>query len=158
MSRDGPAYPPSRRMVTMKHPRLLLPALLSLALLAAGRAPAPGQAPGEKKAGLWWFGPPAKVKEDKLPLCGLPPAKLLPNLCLLKYRITTSSPECQAFFDQGLGFLYSYVWMEAARSFETAVRHDPDCATAWWALSRALERYGKSNQIEALKKAKDLLP
>src|SRR5262249_15431160 len=46
---------------------------------------------------------------DKLPLTRLAPAKLIPNLCLLKYRVTTSSPECQAFFDQGLGYLYSYV-------------------------------------------------
>jgi tetratricopeptide (TPR) repeat protein len=76
---------------------------------------------------------------------------------VLKYRITTTSPECQAFFDQGLGYFYSYVWMEAARSFETAVRHDPNCATAWWALSRALERT-RGNHNEALRKAKELLP
>jgi tetratricopeptide (TPR) repeat protein len=96
--------------------------------------------------------------DDKLPMCGLAPSKILPNLCLVKYRITTGSPECQAFFDQGLGYFYSYVWMEAARSFETAARHDPDCPMAWWALSRALERYGKGGHNQALKKAQDLLP
>src|SRR5260370_4115415 len=88
----------------------------------------------------------AAKPNDKLPLSGLPPAKLLPNLCLVKYRITTGSPECQAFFDQGLGFFYSYVWMEAVRSFETATRYDPDCPLAWGALSRALERYRTGNQ------------
>jgi tetratricopeptide (TPR) repeat protein len=91
-------------------------------------------------------------------MCGLPPAKLIPNLCLLRYRIGTASPECQAYFDQGLGYFYSYVWMEAARSFETAARHDPDCPMVWWALSRALERYGKGNHNQALVKAKELLP
>jgi tetratricopeptide (TPR) repeat protein len=94
---------------------------------------------------------------SKLTLSGLGPSKLIPNLCLLKYRVTTASPECQAYFDQGLGYFYSYVWMEACRSLETACKYDPDCAMAWWALSRALERYGKSNHNEALKKAQELM-
>jgi tetratricopeptide (TPR) repeat protein len=103
--------------------------------------------------------PPAKKPASApLPLCRLGPAKLIPNLCLVKYRVSTSSPECQAFFDQGLGYLYSYVWMEAARSFETAARHDPDCAMAWWGLSRALDAWGRPNGNEALKKAQALLP
>jgi Tfp pilus assembly protein PilF len=79
----------------------------------------------------------------KLKLTGLAPAKLVPNLCLLRYRISTVSPECQAFFDQGLGYLYSYVWMEAARSFETALVYDPDCPMAWWGLSRAFESWNR---------------
>jgi tetratricopeptide (TPR) repeat protein len=99
---------------------------------------------------------PTKPPIDRLPMTGLAPAKLIPNLCLVKYRVSTESPECQAFFDQGLGYLYSYVWMEAARSFETATRHDPECAVAWWGLSRALERWGKSNHTAALQKAHDL--
>src|SRR5262249_48393781 len=98
----------------------------------------------------------AKPAEQKLPLSGLAPAKIIPNLCVLKYRISTSSPQCQAFFDQGLGYLYSYVWMEAARSFETAANCDPDCPMAWWGLSRALERWGKGDQTKALEKAGQL--
>jgi tetratricopeptide (TPR) repeat protein len=80
-----------------------------------------------------------------LPLSNLPPAKLVPNLCLLHYRVSTASPQCQAFVDQGLGYYYSYVWMEAARSFETATRIDPECAMAWWGLYRALDHYGKGD-------------
>jgi tetratricopeptide (TPR) repeat protein len=94
---------------------------------------------------------------DVLPLTKLAPAKVRPNQCLFTYRISTRVPECQAHFDQGLGYFYSYVWMEAARSFETAARHDPDCAIVWWALSRALEEW-KGNHMEALKKAQALLP
>src|SRR6476646_2880473 len=90
-------------------------------------------------------------------LGALPPAKVRPNLCLLTYRVSTRSPECQAHFDQGLGYFYSYVWMEAARSFETAARCDPDCPMAWWGLSRAMEEW-KGNPLEALKKAQALLP
>lgn len=97
-----------------------------------------------------------KSSSDKLPMTGLAPAKLFPGVCLLKYRVSTQSPDCQAFFDQGLGYYYSYVWMEAARSFETALRHDPECALAWWGLSRALERWGKSSHTDALKKADSL--
>jgi tetratricopeptide (TPR) repeat protein len=100
----------------------------------------------------------AAQRRAKLPLTGLAPAKILPNLCLLHYRATTSSPQCQAFFDQGLGFLYSYVYMEAARSFETAVSHDRECALAWWGLSRALERWGRGRHLEALKQAQKRLP
>jgi tetratricopeptide (TPR) repeat protein len=101
----------------------------------------------------------AKAKqEEKLPITGLAPAKVFPNLCLLKYRVSTNSPECQTYFDQGLGFYYSYVWMEAARSFETAAKCDPNCAMAWWGLSRACEKWQKGDQIAALRKAKELMP
>src|SRR5438105_4275239 len=93
-----------------------------------------------------------------LDIIKLPPAKLFPNLCLIKYRVSTTSPECQAFFDQGLGYLYSYVWMEAARSFETAAHYDPNCAMAWLGLSRAIEHWGRGQHTSALKKAQDLLP
>jgi tetratricopeptide (TPR) repeat protein len=107
--------------------------------------------PGKDAAGS------SRTLTAKMPLSGLTPSILVPNLCLLKYRISTTSPQCQDFFDQGLGYYYSYVWMEASRSFETAVQHDPDCAMAWWGLARALERYGKRDQATtALLKAGDL--
>jgi Tfp pilus assembly protein PilF len=92
----------------------------------------------------------------KMPMTGLAPSKLVPDLCLVRYRISTTSPECQAFFDQALGYFYSYVWMEAARSFETALQYDAECPLAWWGLSRALERWGKNNHTEALLKASKL--
>jgi tetratricopeptide (TPR) repeat protein len=97
-----------------------------------------------------------KPADVKMPMTGLAPSHIVPNLCLVKYRISTSSPECQAHFNQGLGYFYSYVWMEAARSFETATRCDPDCAMAWWGLSRALERWGRGNHAQALLKADQL--
>src|SRR5689334_16969251 len=97
---------------------------------------------------------PAEAK-NALPITKLAPAKLVPDLCVLKYAISTSSPECQAYFDQGLAYFYSYVWMEAARSFETALKYDPDCAMAYWGLSRAIERWGKGQQADALKKAQE---
>jgi tetratricopeptide (TPR) repeat protein len=130
----------------MKSLRLAAAAIV-LALFANS---APAAAPAVAKR-------PPTGPAAQLPLSGLPPAKLFPNLCLLKYRVTTTSPQSQAFFDQGLGFFYSYAWMEAARSFETATRHDPACAMAWWGLSRALEGWSKPNHLEALKQAQKLM-
>jgi tetratricopeptide (TPR) repeat protein len=93
----------------------------------------------------------------RLPITHLHPSHIVPNLCVLTYRITTDSTDCQAHFDQGLGYFYSYVWMEAARSFETALQYDPNNAMAWWGLYRALERWGKGDAATAaLLKANEL--
>ena len=85
---------------------------------------------------------PRALPDPQMPLTGLSPSMHFENLCLLKYPISTTSPECQKFCDQALGFYYSYAWMEAARSFETALKHDPECAIAWLGLHRALEKWG----------------
>jgi tetratricopeptide (TPR) repeat protein len=50
--------------------------------------------------------------------------------------VTTSSAEAQAFHDQGLAYLHSYVWIEAGRSFNQALRLDPKLALSWVGLSR----------------------
>ena len=85
---------------------------------------------------------PRMLPDPPMPLTGLSPSKPFENLCLLKYPISTTSPECQKFCDQALGFYYSYVWIEAARSFETSLKHDPECAIAWLGLHRSLEKWG----------------
>ena len=51
--------------------------------------------------------------------------------------VTTTSKEAQAFYDQGLNYLESYVWIEAVRSFNQALRFDPKLAMAYIGLSRA---------------------
>ena len=96
--------------------------------------------------------------DDRMPLTLLSPGKLMPNLCHYKYRASTSAPECQQFIDQSLGFYYSYVWMEAARSAENAVIRDPQCAFAWYLLSRGLEKWGRGDSTKALLKAELLMP
>jgi len=119
----------------------------------ANRAGAAASKAGPGKPGM------GRLPGDRLQLTGLKPAVLVPDLCILKYRVSTTSPECQAFFDQGLGYFYSYVWLEAVRSFETALRHDPDCAMAWWGLYRSLERHNKKDlATKALLKAGELRP
>jgi tetratricopeptide (TPR) repeat protein len=122
---------------------------------AAGKSSAKTGIPGGEKPGS--DHPAGQAASVKLELCGLAPSKLAPDLCLLHYRISTDSGECQAFFDQGLGYFYSYVWMESARSFETAVTCDPYNAMAWWGLFRALDRWGKNDQAtKALLRASEL--
>jgi tetratricopeptide (TPR) repeat protein len=51
--------------------------------------------------------------------------------------VTTSSKQAQAFYDQGLAYLHSYVWLEAARSFNHALRIDPTLAMAHTGLTIA---------------------
>jgi tetratricopeptide (TPR) repeat protein len=50
--------------------------------------------------------------------------------------VTTESAEAQALYDQGVAYLHSYVWIEAARSFRQALRVDPKLALAHLGLSR----------------------
>jgi tetratricopeptide (TPR) repeat protein len=65
------------------------------------------------------------------------PAVLARDMGRVSQRVTTGSPQAQAFYDQGLAYLHSYVWIEAARSFHQALRADRDCAMAWMGLARA---------------------
>ena len=51
--------------------------------------------------------------------------------------MTTASAEAQRFYDQGLSYLHSFVWIEAARSFHQALRSDPGLALAHVGLSYA---------------------
>ncbi|HXI91515.1 MAG TPA: hypothetical protein VNO24_15980 [Blastocatellia bacterium] len=71
--------------------------------------------------------------------------------------VTTSSREAQAFYDQGLAYLHSYVWVEAARSFNQALRHDGKLAMAYVGLSRAYSGLDDLNAArESLEKAQSL--
>jgi tetratricopeptide (TPR) repeat protein len=72
-------------------------------------------------------------------------------------KISAKTPTVQAFYDQGLAYLHSYVWIEAARSFHQALREDPECAMAWVGLARAEQGLNRDRQSqEAIAKAKSL--
>jgi tetratricopeptide (TPR) repeat protein len=71
--------------------------------------------------------------------------------------VTTKSTDAQAFFDQGLAYLYSYVWIEAARSFHQALRLDPGLALAHVGLSVAYIELNKpADARRAIEKARGL--
>ena len=54
-----------------------------------------------------------------------------------KRKVTTAAPEAQAYFDQGLAFLYAFNHDEAIRAFRRASEIDPKCAMALWGLALA---------------------
>jgi tetratricopeptide (TPR) repeat protein len=63
------------------------------------------------------------------------PVGLRTGIGTVHQAVTTSSPQAQAFYDQGLAYLHSYVWIEAARSFHQALRLDPNMAMAYAELT-----------------------
>jgi tetratricopeptide (TPR) repeat protein len=63
--------------------------------------------------------------------------------------ITTSSPEAQKFFDQGLAQLHSFWAVEAERSFLQAAALDPDAPMPWWGVAMvAAGDYRPRHQLE----------
>ncbi|HYC61549.1 MAG TPA: tetratricopeptide repeat protein [Thermoanaerobaculia bacterium] len=64
------------------------------------------------------------------------PISLRSGIGLVDEPVTTSSKEARAFYNQGLAYLHSFVFVEAARSFNEALRHDPKLAIAHLGLAR----------------------
>src|SRR5262245_41761283 len=50
----------------------------------------------------------------------------------LSYKVTTSSPAAQIYFDQGLRLTYAFNHEEAQRAFRKAQKLDPDCGMCFW--------------------------
>jgi Tfp pilus assembly protein PilF len=72
-------------------------------------------------------------------------------------KVTTFSNEAQAYYDQGLSFLYSYDWIHAARSFNAAVRRDPELAMGYLGLSYVYSAFAdNTHALEMAKKAEQL--
>lgn len=102
----------------------------------------------------------ADPENARLDLAKLPVPQAMNGLGHAHITITTSSPEAQRWFDQGLAALHCFWDYEALRAFQQAVRLDPDCAMCHWGLARALDSRGgdKDQQKAELKKAEDLAP
>ncbi len=49
--------------------------------------------------------------------------------------ITTTSPEAQRWFNQGMQLMYGFNHDEAVRSFEQATLADPQAAMPWWGIA-----------------------
>jgi tetratricopeptide (TPR) repeat protein len=60
-----------------------------------------------------------------------------------------SSPETQAWFDQGLSLLHDFWDYESAKAFEQAVRVDPKCAMCYWGLAQAEGMRGQETGVYA---------
>jgi tetratricopeptide (TPR) repeat protein len=91
-------------------------------------------------------------------------ATLMTGLGDLHHPVTTSNPEAQKFFDQGMRLIYAFNHEEAAGSFQRAAELDPKMAMAYWGLAEAVgpnyndpadpDRYKKAH--EAIAKAGEL--
>ncbi|MGI8742484.1 MAG: tetratricopeptide repeat protein [Bryobacteraceae bacterium] len=105
------------------------------------------------------------------------PARLMTGQGTVHFPITTSNPQAQEFFDQGVAQLHSFWSTEAERSFRQAADLDPDAPMPYWGIAMVaagdyrprfqLDAYdkvfGKTNPlkaqaraVEAAKKAREL--
>ncbi len=87
------------------------------------------------------------------------PVALRSGIGTLHEKVTTSSQEAQAFYDQGLACVHSYVWIEAIRSFHQALRLDPNMAMAFLGLTDAyIGLHDPATARAAFERAKALAP
>lgn len=101
--------------------------LCALCVIAAALPVVARQGAHEAKDKIGWV--PREILERSVPLRN--------GIGIVHEKVTTSSPQAQAFYDQGLAYLNSFVWIEAARSFHQSLRLDPSLAMAYVGLSDA---------------------
>lgn len=71
------------------------------------------------------------------------------------FPVTTTNPEVQEWFDQGVALLHGFWFYEAERTFRWCVKLDPECAMAYWGLALSTDRSeGRSDPFlaEAVKR------
>jgi peroxiredoxin len=115
---------------------------------AADDAPAPGPLPGHSAHGEAFDEGPRQA------------AYLMGGTGKVTFPITTKVPEAQAFFEQGVGQLHGFWYLEAERSFRQAAALDGDCAMAYWGMAMANvnnEKRAKSFLAEAIKRKSNSL-
>ena len=101
--------------------------VVGLFVLATGLAvPASPQHQDHSAGGSWI---PEAVLTKRIPL--------RVGIGRVSDHITTSSPTAQEYYNQGLAYLYSFVWVDAIRSFHEVLRLDPAAAMAYVGMSRA---------------------
>jgi hypothetical protein len=78
--------------------------------------------------------------------------------------ISSSVPQVQAYFDQGMQMKYAFAELDAARSFREAARRDPSCAICVWgeawawgsALNSPMSAFSAPHAYAAAQKARSL--
>ncbi|MCC5663435.1 hypothetical protein LC653_05680 [Nostoc sp. CHAB 5784] len=66
------------------------------------------------------------------------PYSLISGVGTIHHPVSTSNPQAQEFFDQGLNLIYAFNHDEAVRSFQYAAKLDPHLAIAYWGIALAL--------------------
>src|SRR5689334_13954002 len=77
------------------------------------------------------------------------PLPLRDGIGIAHEAVSTIDPQAQKFYDQGLAYLHSYMWVEAARSFHEALRHDGKLAMADVGLSYAYVELNAPGEAKA---------
>jgi tetratricopeptide (TPR) repeat protein len=111
---------------------------------------------------LWLCLP--SLAQDHSPHGQSKPATLMTGVGNAHHPVSTSNPEAQKFFDQGLRLIYDFNHDEAARSFQRATELDAKLAIAYWGIAEAVgpnyndpaseDRFKQAH--EAIQKAVDL--
>ncbi|MUP46189.1 hypothetical protein E0K83_10590 [Gramella sp. BOM4] len=91
-------------------------------------------------------------------------APLFDGLDAVDFKIETSEPEAQRYFNQGLVLAYGFNHAEAARSFYYATKLDPECAMCYWGFAYVLgpnynagmEDDNYERAYKAIQKAKEI--
>lgn len=79
------------------------------------------------------------VPEPRAPWKEMPAPPLVEGYGNSAFTITTSSPQAQAYFNQGLQLLHCFWEFEAYRAFKEAARLDPKAAMPHWGIAMALD-------------------
>ncbi|KAH7137061.1 hypothetical protein B0J13DRAFT_640788 [Dactylonectria estremocensis] len=87
------------------------------------------------------------------------------NLGHYQHKVATTSSEAQTWFDRGLLWAFSFNHEEALRCFQRAIKHDPECAMAYWGVAYAIGpnynkawiRYDKDDRDNTVKEATNTL-
>ena len=66
------------------------------------------------------------------------PATLEVGLGDVNHPVSTTNPEAQMFFNQGLSYIYAFNHEEAIRSFKQAAQLDPQLAMAYWGVALSM--------------------
>lgn len=103
--------------------RTLIFLLMPLSAMAADVSAKPATNPRDMCA------PPPGARAPSLP------AKIMEGQGNIHFAITTSNPEAQRFFDQGVNQMHSFWAMEAERSFLQAAALDPQAPMPWWGVA-----------------------
>lgn len=107
----------------------------SLTLLAACSK---SEAPATEAATDPVSQPVADATETRNELAARAGAPLFDGMGDHHHPITTSEPDAQRYFDQGLIIDFGFNHAESARSFRAAQALDPDCAMCYWGEALAL--------------------
>ena len=61
-----------------------------------------------------------------------------PGLGTLHWKVSTHDAKAQAYFDQGMRYVYAFNHEAAIRSFDEATRFDPELGIGYWGTALAL--------------------